>query len=247
VANLKHASGDLFHTVFFAQPRAPHADHPPRQSTEPFADGVLVTGVGHQTLAAVTAVDAFLPSRQATVVLLFGQQIDPSAQQAAVEIITSRAQGAGVVARQTPIGDEISLTRRVRNMLHGATGPVVLDVTAGTKAVTAALVRARATAPAHSGLANASIVARDPRTRSISRFPASAPGVAPLPTALPWEQLLSGIASPVAPQQVINDAGTRRLAHVGAAIASALFDKLLIDWWRPGQWPLLPAAVSTLC
>jgi hypothetical protein len=111
--------------------------------------------------------------------------------------------------------------------------------------VTAALVRARATAPAGSGLAHATIVARDPRTRAISRFPDPGPSVASVAAALPWEQLLGGIATSVE-EPVTNDSLDSRLAHVGTAIASHLPEELAIGWWRPGNWPLLPMACEYL-
>lgn len=246
VAGLYQTGSDLFHSIFFPQPITPIGDTPPRPSRELFQNGVLVTGVGRQTLAAVTAVDAFLPSRQSTVVLLFGQQIDRAAKQAALRIIKSCAPGADVVPYQTPIGDEVRLSQRVRNLLGAATGSVVLDVTAGTKAVTAALVRARATAAPGSGLAKAALVVRDPRTRTISRFPDPAPGVATLPATLPWEQLLGDIATPVEPQPPDDDPDSRRLAHVGSSIASRIPEDFPIGWWRPGQWPLLPPACRYL-
>lgn len=202
--------GGLFHDDLITRTEHRQADWapPPDVRASDIEGGLLVTASGGQLLATLVALATW---RQ--------RLNEPTG--------TSRARAVVITSQQhvheelppfrsllTAVAPEIELTDTTRTMtderdVAGATlawgnttSPVTLDVTAGTKAATAGLVRARFEAAAKSTMAQATIVATNPRTRirSTPECAESAPVV-----RLPWKDILCGLATVAEDRKVTRD------------------------------------------
>ena len=199
--NTNDPANDLVHGTLFPMPEKHRAGSPPRRSSKggDLTGGLLVTAAGAQSLSTITAIGAWAldhgtntDPKRSGVLVITGHQHKPAAVKRLRDRAKRVAPSPNISQHALAVTDEDAVSRDT--LAWAATpGPVTLDVTGGTKAATAGLVRARAQADPDSSMAVATLVATNPRTRMRSTPDKTIP--APL-TPLPWELLLQQYATP---------------------------------------------------